>query len=98
MSLKEKGQANDFESINQQRLNSRKEIRKLEFEIRGLNEMRMAHYYNLDEETYLYYKQLLVSKGLLMDSHNGAMIGGGPYMYMIITEFGKRLIEFIKRE
>ncbi|UPK72859.1 hypothetical protein [Chitinophaga filiformis] len=95
--LKEKGLANNFDFVNQQRLDTDLEIKKIKAEIDALNAINAASYYNMDEDAFLYQKQILLSKGLLADNYTGATVGGSPFVYMTITEFGEKFIEFIIR-
>ncbi|WP_436488803.1 hypothetical protein [Chitinophaga sp. ARDCPP14] len=97
MALKEKGVANDFDVVNLQRLDTDLTIKKLKVEIKELDAIKMPSFYNLDEYTFLYYKQILLSKGLLKDNFAGNTIGGSPFIYMTITEFGEKFIDFILR-
>jgi hypothetical protein len=56
---------------------------------------KKAEFYNLSTNSFMFYKQRLFSKGLLID--NGMnRIGGIPFGSMAITEFGIEFIEFIK--
>jgi hypothetical protein len=57
--------------------------------------LRKFDYYNITDEKFLFYKQRLYSKGLLIDSGIGR-IGVDTFQMMSITEFGKEFVEFIK--
>jgi hypothetical protein len=59
-----------------------------------LQHFRKAEFYDLLEDEFLYYKQILLSKGLLVDSGVGTL-GHIPFLYMGITEFGNKFIEFL---
>lgn len=60
-----------------------------------LEKLRKFDYYNITDEKFLFYKQRLYSKGLLIDSGIGR-IGVDTFQMMSITEFGKEFVEFIK--
>lgn len=61
-----------------------------------LQMIRKAVFYNITEGEFLFFKQRLYSKGLLVDNGVGA-IGGGTFITMGITEFGKKFIEYIEK-
>ncbi len=68
-------------------------------QITGLQEFRKAMHYNISESEYLYYKQTLYAKGLLIDKGLGGGMGNNPpFQWMWITEFGRKFIEFLKSE
>ncbi len=58
---------------------------------------REAEFYNMNEKDFLFYKQRLVSRGLLIDNRNNR-VGYVPFDHMGITEFGIDFIRFIKNE
>lgn len=82
--------------------NKRKEqIKKLELEysekteyIESLELYRESGFYDITESDFLYYKQTLASKALLVDSGVGS-IGCRPFEIMSITQFGQDFINFI---
>ncbi|GGG19035.1 hypothetical protein [Pontibacter amylolyticus] len=55
-----------------------------------------APYYNITEDQFLYFKQRLFSRGLLVDTGIGG-IGVEPFEYMSITQFGREFMEYIIR-
>ncbi|NLV62333.1 MAG: hypothetical protein GXY12_02900, partial [Clostridiaceae bacterium] len=56
---------------------------------------RKNDYYGIDEETYKYYVQDLVSKALLID--NGMnIVGARPMDLLDITSFGHAFLGFIE--
>ena len=68
--------------------------KKKEF-VKSFNKFKKAEFYQLDAKNFVFYKQRLFSKGLLID--NGMnRIGGVPFGNMTITEFGLEFIEFIR--
>jgi hypothetical protein len=56
---------------------------------------KTADFYNLSENKFMFYKQRLFSKGLLIDNPMNR-IGNKPFAHMGITEFGVEFIDFIK--
>ena len=57
-------------------------------------EIRKHTYYNITESNFLFYKQRLLSKGLLIYAGVGA-IGGNSFQNMTITELGTQFIDYI---
>jgi hypothetical protein len=57
---------------------------------------REAEFYNMNEKDFLFYKQRLVSRGLLIDNPRN-VISYPPFANMGITEFGNAFIEFIEK-
>lgn len=56
---------------------------------------KKSEFYALSENKFMFYKQRLFSKGLLIDNRMNR-IGNLPFGHMGITEFGIEFIEFIK--
>ena len=73
----------------------RRELIQVQEKIKQLSKYRMANFYHLTEEDFLYLKQILVSKALLTDSGAG-FLGHVPYLNMRITLFGKQFINYIR--
>ncbi|ULC58820.1 hypothetical protein MBM09_12970 [Flaviramulus sp. BrNp1-15] len=71
------------------------EIKEIEKRHMALDKFRTAEFYGIDEQRFVYYKQRLFSKGLVIDWGIGR-IGVRPFEMMSITEFGTEFIEFIK--
>lgn len=68
--------------------------KKKEF-VESFTKFKQSEFYNLNEKSFVFYKQRLFSKGLLID--NGMnRVGGVPFGNMTITEFGLEFIEFIR--
>jgi hypothetical protein len=67
-------------------------------QVTSLQGFRKAAYYNIQESEYLYYKQTLYAKGLLVDKGIGGMGDSKPFQWMWITEFGRKFIGFIVKE
>jgi hypothetical protein len=63
--------------------------------IDSLSKYRTAEFYGLTDTSFLFYKQRLFSKGLLIDDRM-KRIGSLHFSHMGITEFGVEFIEFIK--
>jgi hypothetical protein len=77
------------------------DITKIEFQkkkkhIDSFLKYKKAEFYNLTENNFMFYKQRLFSKGLLIDNRMNR-IGNLPFGHMGITEFGIEFIEFVKR-
>lgn len=70
------------------------ELKELDDEFKELEKTKEAKFYNISEESFLYYKQILFARGLLSDKGVGA-IGIKPFQNMGITEFGIKFINFI---
>ena len=60
-----------------------------------LKKYKSAEFYDLSENRFMFFKQRLFSKGLLVDNVRNR-ISGGTFQNMGITEFGVEFIEFIK--
>ena len=71
------------------------QIKVIEDWLDDLRKYKTADYYNLDEHRFMFYKQRLFSKGLLIDNRMDR-IGNLPFYNMGITEFGMEFIAFIK--
>jgi hypothetical protein len=56
---------------------------------------KKADFYDLSENSFIFYKQRLFSKGLLIDNRSNR-VGNLPFGHMGITEFGNEFIDFIK--
>ena len=63
--------------------------------IDSLSKYKTAEFYGLTENVFIFYKQRLFSKGLLIDDRM-KRIGNLPFSHMGITEYGIEFIEFIK--
>ena len=63
--------------------------------IDSLEKFKKAEYYNLTDNVFMFYKQRLFAKGLLIDDRM-KRIGNLPFSHMGITEFGIEFIDFIK--
>ncbi|WP_281239948.1 hypothetical protein [Flavobacterium praedii] len=63
--------------------------------ILSFGKFKKADFYNLPENKFMFYKQRLFSKGLLIDNPM-SRIGSLPFWHMGITEFGTEFINFIK--
>lgn len=70
---------------------------ELERKIAGIDRRRNASFYMLSHPKFMYCKQALLSRGLLLDSGTGRP-DVAPYELMSITDFGKGFIAFISRQ
>jgi len=62
----------------------------------NLQKFRKAEFFELTDAEYLYYKQTLYAKGLLIDKGIGTHGGNQTFHYMWLTEFGQRFLDFIR--
>jgi len=72
-----------------------KKLEEQKKHIDSFSKFRNADYYNLSENNFMFYKQRLFSKGLLIDNRMNRF-GSTAFNNMGITEFGNEFIEFIK--
>ncbi len=63
----------------------------------GIQEFRKSEFFGISPSEYLYYKQILYAKGLLIEKGAGSL-GHESFRTMGITEFGKKFIEFMSVE
>jgi hypothetical protein len=93
--------ANNQQSLTTQEIESIKEenrinqirVDKYNLEVTNLQFFRKAEYYNISEKDFLFYKELLVSKGLIRD--NSVVGGSEKLLFPRITELGVRFLAFI---
>ncbi|REG86285.1 hypothetical protein [Winogradskyella sediminis] len=86
--------------INESKFQKPFDSTKVEFQkqkeyIDSFLKYKKAEFYGLTENNFMFYKQRLFSKGLLIDNRMNR-IGNLPFGHMGITEFGIEFIEFIK--
>lgn len=62
----------------------------------SFQKFREGEFFGLTDAEYLYYKQTLYAKGLLIDKGIGTHGGNKTFHYMWLTEFGERFLTFIK--
>jgi hypothetical protein len=67
-------------------------------QITGLQSFRKATHYDISASEFLYYKQTLYAKGLLIDKGFGTHGGGEAFQWTWITEFGRKFMEFLTAE
>ncbi len=94
---KEKGYVNNYDRVAQDIQELQQTINDRKLKLKALQQFREPKFYALTSDQFLYYKQSLYSKGLLIDSGIGA-IGVRPFQVMSITEFGKEFISFVIRQ
>ena len=92
--LKEKGFANNFDTIQSEIYEFETTLNVAKQKMDTLQQYRKHSFYELTADRFLYYKQSLFSKALIIDSGVGA-IGVRPFQSMSITEFGKDFMKFI---
>jgi hypothetical protein len=78
---------------------------QLEAEVKAANEIRQeitdrqafrkAEFYQISVSEFTYYKQILYSKGLLIDKGFGTHGGSQPFTRMWTTDFGEQFIRFL---
>ncbi|MCF3109571.1 hypothetical protein LL912_12390 [Niabella sp. CC-SYL272] len=93
----ENGYANNVSTLISEVTALQKKVSQFEQMKQALDIYRHQAFYNFTEGEFLYSKQVLYSRGLLVDSGIGG-IGMRPFEEMAITEFGKGFIEYIKEE
>lgn len=86
--------------INQSKFKKPYDEVKIEYDkkkehILSFAKYKTAEFYGLSENKFMFYKQRLFSKGLLIDNRMNR-IGNLPFGHMGITEFGIEFIDFIK--
>lgn len=64
-------------------------------EITDRQAFRKPEYFGIAESEFLYYKQTLYSKGLLIDKGFGTYGGSTPFLRMWITDFGEQFLRFL---
>lgn len=70
-------------------------IDKIQIKHKELEKYRSSEFYGISEQKFVFYKQRLFSKGLILDWGIGR-IGVRSFQMMSITEFGNEFLEFIK--
>lgn len=73
----------------------KQQINELKSFIDDKEKFRSCLFYGISEDEFLYCKQSLYSKALLVDSGIGG-IGVRPFQIMSITQFGLKFIGFLK--
>jgi len=70
-------------------------VNELDKEFKKLNEVRAAAFYEISDEKFLFYKQTLFAKGLFTDKGIDGAISHHPFQNMVVTEFGRKFLNFI---
>lgn len=78
-----------------QHIDAKEEFEKYKNQVDSNLKYRKCEFYELDDKKFIFYKQRLFSKGLLIDNPSNR-IGSLPFHAMGISEFGKEFIEFIQ--
>lgn len=92
--LSAKGYANNYLKVEHEIKELQSIVNLLTQDIKQLQVFRTPSFYNISKNDFLYYKQSLCSKALLIDNGIGA-ISVRPFEVMGITEFGKKFIQYI---
>lgn len=89
------GYANNLKLILSEYQLLKQKIAELKPFIEDKERFRNCQFYNISDDEFLYCKQSLYSKALLVDSGIGG-IGVRPFQIMSITQFGLKFIGFLK--
>ncbi|MFA4869589.1 MAG: hypothetical protein WC623_15400 [Pedobacter sp.] len=95
LELKDLGVANDSAKYEAELEMYRPELQRIQEVQKTLGKYRRADFYGLAEDDFLYLKQILASRALMIDGGIGA-IGHVQYLHMKITTFGKHFIDYIR--
>jgi len=71
------------------------EAKVIRQEITDRQAFRKPEYFGINDSEFLYYKQTLYSKGLLIDKGFGTFGGSTPFLRMWVTDFGQQFLNFI---
>ena len=86
---------NNRSKYHDQYIEAKQKFADFEEKVNCKIKFRKAEYYDLDERKFMFYKQRLFSKGLLIDNTSNR-IGSLPFRAMGISEFGKEFVKFIQ--
>jgi hypothetical protein len=75
--------------------NTSANIKKIQEKHKELEKYRNSEFYGISEQKFIFFKQRLFSKGLVLDWGIGR-IGVSSFEMMSITEFGNEFFEFIR--
>jgi hypothetical protein len=95
---KARNKVDKFEKLKQhdKGTEAKQRFSELKEKVDSFSKYRGADFYNLDEKKFIFYKQRLFSKGLLIDNPSNR-IATIPFQAMGISEFGKEFVKFIER-
>jgi hypothetical protein len=93
-SLNHQGLANNSSKIRNEISSLENSIAAFEMKQGELFQFNNSEFYKIDETKYLFYKQRLFAKGLLVELSAGTM-DYTPFYQMQITEFGKEFLNFM---
>ena len=92
--LSDKGYANNH-SLKSSELQELRKLSKKQTELLNrIKDFRSHNYYDIAETDFLFYKQNLISNGLLVETEINSF-NYVPFQTMLITEVGKRFINYI---
>lgn len=91
---KQNGYANNYEHMNHKILELKQLTLDYYIDTEKYNKLREASFYSLNDDKFIFYKQTLYSKGLLID-RGISTYSYIPFKLMGISEFGKEFIQFI---
>jgi len=74
------------------------EAEKIRKDIMDGQTFRKPEYFGIPESEFLYYKQTLYSKGLLIDKGFGTHGGSTPFLRMWVTVFGEQFLRFLTQQ
>jgi len=82
------------EGYNSELLDIQTQVGQKQKKLNELQNIYKHDHFGIDKDQFLFYKQRLFSKGLLVDNGIGS-IGGKPFNTMGITQFGVQFIDYI---
>lgn len=81
-------------SLKTERFDIENKLGKKRKELNALQEVQNHGHFKISKDQFLYFKQRLFSRGLLIDNGVGS-IGGRPFQTMGITQFGIQFIDYV---
>jgi hypothetical protein len=84
----------EYEKLQQDFTIAQKKFEEYNAQVQELQRFRSPDFFGFTDDLYLYYKQILMAKGLLIDEGSIGH-GTGLYKYPQITEFGMCFMEFM---
>jgi hypothetical protein len=89
------GFANNSSKVQTAIANLENTISSFETKQEELMKYNTCEFYKIDEMKFIFYKQRLFSKGLLIELNPGPPMYHVPFQHMRITDFGKEFLNFI---
>lgn len=96
--LKQDGLPNRFEELEIEHTEAKQAADEQQEKVNTVAFLIQMEYFNLSEAEYLYFKQTMASRGLVVDTDNerrGKGMYSHPFWRVRLTHLGKRFIEFI---